>query len=197
MDTKFSALKVLVEKTPTRDILKGWSIKIKNAQFVENIDVTADPISRVATINENEMISCTFYTADPHALDHVIYNGVALKLLLGQYDTVSEFDRWLSNYDKTAFTNVLQRITTQIISEVKALAQAAQDIHNNEDISDEALRPIIVRIEDYIKIIDILSDRYKGYYAGIIRYDYYEMIKAKLVYAKKYSKENWPILFRW
>ena len=197
MDTKFSALKVLVENDSIRDILKRRSIKIRKAQFIEDIYESTEPISPVVPIDETKMVSWTFYTADPHALDHVIYNGVALKLLLGQYDTVSEFDRWLSNYDKTAFTNVLQRITTQIISEVKALAQAAQDIHNNEDISDEALRPIIVRIEDYIKIIDILSDRYKGYYAGIIRYDYYEMIKAKLVYAKKYSKENWPILFRW
>jgi len=121
---------------------------------------------------------------------------VTLELLLGQYDTVSEFDHWLSNYDKTAFTNVLQRVTTQIISEVKALAQAARDIHNNEDISDEALRPIIVRMEDYIKIIDIFSDRYKSYYAGNLRHDYYEMVKTKIVYAKKYSKENWPTLFR-
>lgn len=196
MAMKNSALKVIAESTSPIDILKHRSIKIKMAQFIEDIDVTTDLISTFTTINESKITSYTFYTADPLALDRVIYDGVTLKLLLGKYDTVSEFDRWLSNYDETAFTNVLQRVTTQIISEVKALAQAARDIHNNEDISDEALRPIIVRMEDYIKIIDILSDRYKIYYAGNIWHDYAEMLRVKIAYAKKYSKENWPILFR-
>lgn len=196
MAMKNSALKVIAESTSSIDILKHRSIKIKMAQFIEDIDVTTDLISTFNTINESKITSYTFYTADPLALDRVIYGGVTLELLLGQYDTVSEFDHWLSNYDKMTFANVLQRVTMQIISEVKALAQAAQDIHNNEDISDDALRPIIVRMEDYIKIIDILSDRYKIYYAGNIWHDYAEMIRVKIAYAKKYSKENWPILFR-
>ena len=197
MAMKNSALKVIVESTSSTDILKRRSIRIKMAQFIEDIDVTTDLISTFTTINESKITSYTFYTADPLALDRVIHDGVTLELLLGQYDTVSEFERWVSSYDKTAFTNVLQRVTTQIISEVKALAQAAQDIHNNEDISDDALRPIIVRMEDYIKIIDILSDRYKSYYASNLGHDYFAMIKVKNVYAKKYSKENWPILFKW
>ena len=196
MAMKNSALKVIFESTSSTDILKRRSIRIKMAQFIEDIDVTTDLISTFTMINESKIISCTFYTADLLALDRIIHNGVTLELLLGQYDTVSEFDRWLSNYDKTAFTNVLQRVTTQIISEIKALAQAAQDIHNNEDISDEALCPIIVRMEDYIKVIDILADKYKSYYAGNIWRDYAEMIRVKIAYAKKYSKENWPILFR-
>lgn len=196
MAMKNSALRVLVEKTSARDILKRRSIKIRKAQFIENIDNDTDPISEVVTIDGNKLISLTFYTEDLHALNQALYNGVALELILCQYDDAHEFERWLDNYDEGMFTIFLQRVTMQIISEVKALAQAAQDIHNNEDISDEALRPIIVRMEDYIKIIDILSDRYKIYYVGNIWHDYAEMIRVKIAYAKKYSKENWPILFR-
>lgn len=196
MTMKNSALRVLVEKTSAGDILKRRSIKIRKAHFIENIDNDAGPIFDVNTIDGNTLICLTFYTVDLHALNQALYNGIALELILCQYDDAHEFERWLDNYDEGMFAIFLQRVTIQIISEVKALAQAAQDIHNNEDISDEALRPIIVRMEDYIKIIDILSDRYKLYYAGIIRYDYYEMVKTKIECAKKYSKENWPILFR-
>lgn len=196
MAMKISALKVLVENTSTRDILKRRSIKIRKAQFIENIDNDTDPISEVITIDGNKLTSYTFYTEDLHALNQALYNGVALELILCQYDDAPEFERWMDNYDEGMFTIFLQRVTMQIISEVKALAQAAQDIHNNEDISDEALRPIIVRMEDYIKIIDILSDRYKIYYVGNIWHDYAEMIRVKIAYAKKYSKDNWPILFR-
>ena len=197
MATKNSALKVLVENTSTRDILKRRAIKIRTAQFIENIDNNAGPISEVITIDENNLISCTLYMADPHALEHFIYNGVALELLLGQYDTVSEFDRWLINYNEPAFTNALQRITTQIIAEVEALAQIGQDLHDDEDISDDALRYIIFKMERYDQIITILSERYGESYYMNIKADYFEMLLAKNVLVKRYSKENWPILFRW
>ena len=196
MTMKNSALKVLVEKTSTRDILKRRSIKIRKAQFIENIDNDTDHISEVVTIDENKLISYTLYTEDLHALNQALYDGVALELILCQYDDAPEFERWLSNYDEDMFTIFLQRITTQIISEVEALAQVGQDIHDNEDISDEALRPIILWMERYDQIITILSERYGAYYENI-KYDYREMLLAKHVLVKSYSKENWPILFRW
>lgn len=196
MTMKNSALKVLVEKTSTRDILKRRSIKIRKAQFIENIDNDTDHISEVVTIDENKLISYTLYTEDLHALNQALYDGVALELILCQYDDAPEFERWLSNYDEDMFTIFLQRITTQIISEVKALAQVGQDIHDNEDISDEALRPIILWMERYDQIITILSEKYGTYYENI-KYDYREMLLAKHVLVKSYSKENWPILFRW
>lgn len=136
------------------------------------------------------------YTEDLHALNQALYDGVALELILCQYDDAPEFERWLSNYDEDMFTIFLQRITTQIISEVEALAQAGQDIHDNEDISDEALRPIILWMERYDQIITILSEKYGAYYENI-KYDYRKMLLAKNVLVKSYSKENWPILFRW
>ena len=196
MAAKNSALKVLVENTSTRDILKRRSIKIRKAQFIENIDNDTDPISEVVTIDENKLVSYTLYTEDLHALNQALYDGVALELILCQYDDAPEFERWLSNYDEDMFTIFLQRITTQIISEVEALAQVGQDIHDNEDISDEALRPIILWMERYDQIITILSERYGAYYENI-KYDYREMLLAKHVLVKSYSKENWPILFRW
>ena len=196
MAMKNSALKVLVEKTSTRDILKRRSIKIRKAQFIENIDNDTDPISEVVTIDENKLVSYTLYTEDLHALNQALYDGVALELILCQYDDAPEFERWLSNYDEDMFTIFLQRITTQIISEVGALAQVGQDIHDNEDISDEALRPIILWMERYDQIITILSERYGAYYENI-KYDYREMLLAKHVLVKSYSKENWPILFKW
>ena len=196
MAMKNSALKVLVEKTSTRDILKRRSIKIRKAQFIENIDNDTDPISEVVTIDDNKLISYTLYTEDLHALNQALYDGVALELILCQYDDAAEFERWLSNYDEDMFTIFLQRITTQIISEVKALAQVGQDIHDNEDISDEALRPIILWMERYDQIITILSERYKTYYENI-KSDYFKMLRVKQTLVKSYSKENWPILFRW
>ena len=196
MTMKNSALRVLVEKTSTRDILKRRSIKIRKAQFIENIDNDTDPISEVVTIDENKLVSYTLYTEDLHALNQALYDGVALELILCQYDDAPEFERWLSNYDENMFTIFLQRITTQIISEVEALAQVGQDIHDNEDISDEALRPIILWMERYDQIITILSEKYGAYYENI-KYDYRKMLLAKNVLVKSYSKENWPILFRW
>lgn len=196
MAMKNSALKVLVEKTSTRDILKRRSIKIRKAQFIENIDNDTDPISEVVTIDENKLVSYTLYTEDLHALNQALYDGVALELILCQYDDAAEFERWLSNYDEDMFTIFLQRITTQIISEVGALAQVGQDIHDNEDISDEALRPIILWMERYNQIITILSERYKTYYENI-KSDYFKMLRVKQTLVKSYSKENWPILFRW
>ena len=196
MTMKNSALRVLVEKTSTRDILKRRSIKIRKAQFIENIDNDTDPISEVVTIDENKLVSYTLYTEDLHALNQALYDGVALELILCQYDDAPEFERWLSNYDEGMFTIFLQRITTQIISEVEALAQVGQDIHDNEDISDEALRPIILWMERYDQIITILSEKYGAYYENI-KYDYRKMLLAKNVLVKSYSKENWPILFRW
>lgn len=196
MAMKNSALKVLVENNSTRDILKRRSIKIRKAQFIENIDNDVGPISEVVTIEETKMVSCTFYTADPHALDHVIYNGVGLELILCQYDDALEFERWVSEYDKKAFTNFLQRVTTQIIAEIEAMTQIGQDLHDDEDISDDALRYIILKMERYNEIITILSDRYKTYYANI-KPDYFKMLLVKNVLVKSYSKENWPILFRW
>ena len=196
MAAKNSALKVLVENTSTRDILKRRAIKIRKAQFIENIDNDTDPISEVVTIDENKLVSYTLYTEDLHALNQALYDGVALELILCQYDDAPEFERWLSNYDEDMFTIFLQRITTQIISEVGALAQVGQDIHDNEDISDEALRPIILWMERYDQIITILSERYGAYYENI-KYDYREMLLAKHVLVKSYSKENWPILFKW
>lgn len=196
MTMKNSALRILVEKTSTRDILKRRSIKIRKAQFIENIDNDTDPISEVVTIDENKLVSYTLYTEDLHALNQALYDGVALELILCQYDDAPEFERWLSNYDEGMFTIFLQRITMQLISEVEALAQVGQDIHDNEDISDEALRPIILWMERYDQIITILSERYGVYYENI-KYDYRKMLLAKNVLVKSYSKENWPILFRW
>lgn len=196
MTMKNSALKVLVDGTSTRDILKRRSIKIRKAQFIENIDNDVSPISEVVTIEETKMVSCIFYTADPHALDHVIYNGVGLELILCQYDDALEFERWVSEYDKKAFTNFLQRVTTQIIAEIEAMTQIGQDLHDDEDISDDALRYIILKMERYNEIITILSDRYKTYYANI-KPDYFKMLLVKNVLVKSYSKDNWPILFRW
>lgn len=196
MAMKNSALKVSVVGASTNDILKRRSIEIHKAQFIENIDDSTEPISSVIPIYETQMLSCTFYTADPYALDLGLYNGAALELILCQYKDAPEFERWLSEYDKTAFTNFLQRVTTQIIAEVEAMAQIGQDLHNDEDISDDALRYIIFKMERYDKIMGILSDRYKTYYANI-KPDYFKMLLTKNTLVKNYSKENWPILFRW
>lgn len=196
MDTKNSALKVLVENTSTRDILKRRSIKIRKAQFIEDIDESTEPISSVVTIEETKLISYTLYTEDLYALNQALYDGVALELILCQYDDAPEFERWLSNYDDGMFTIFLQRITTQIIAEVEAMTQIGQEIHANEDISDEALRPIILWMERYDQIITILSERYKTYYANI-KHAYFKMLRVKQTLVKSYSKENWSILFRW
>ena len=195
MTTKNSALKVLVENTSTRDILKRRAIKIHKAQFIENIDNDTDPIFEVVTIDENKLIGYTLYTEDLHALNQLLYDGVALELILCQYDDAPEFERWLSNYDEDMFTIFLKRITTQIIAEVEAIAQIGQEIHDNEDISDDALRPIILWMERYDQIITILLEKYKTYYANI-RPDYVQLFVTKYTLVKRYSKENWPILFR-
>ena len=197
MTMKNSALKVLVENTSTRDILKRRSIKIRKAQFIENIDNDTSPISGVITIEETEMVSYTFYTADPHALELALYTGVGLELILCQYEDALEFERWLSEYDEKAFTNFLQRVTTQIIAEIEAMAQIGQDLHDDEDISDDALRYIIFKMERYNEIITILSERYGESYYKNIKPDYFEMLLVKDTLVKRYSKENWPILFRW
>ena len=195
MTTKNSALRVLVEKTSTRDILKHRSIKIHKAQFIRNISNDTDPIFKTINIDGNTWISYTLYTEDLHALDHLLYDGVALELILCQYDDASGFERWLSNCDEYMFTVFLKRITTQIISEVEAMAQIGQEIHDNEDISDDALRPIILWMERYDQIITILLEKYKTYYMNI-RPDYVQMLLAKDTIVKRYSKENWPTLFR-
>lgn len=197
MTMKNSALKVLVENTSTRDILKRRSIKIRKAQFIENIDNDTSPISGVITIEETEMVSYTFYTADPHALELALYTGVGLELILCQYEDAPEFERWVSEYDEKAFTNFLQRVTTQIIAEIEAMAQIGQDLHDDEDISDDALRYIIFKMERYNEIITILSERYGESYYKNIKPDYFEMLLVKDTLVKRYSKENWPILFRW
>lgn len=196
MTTKNSALRVLVENTSTRDILKRRAIKIRKAQFIENIDNDSGPISEVIAIDENNLTSYTLYTEDLHALNQGLYDGVALELILCQYDDAHEFERWLRNYDEGMFTIFLQRVTTQIIAEVEAMVQIGREIHNNEDISDEALRPIILWMERYDQIITILLERYKTYYANI-KPDYFKMLRVKQTLVKSYSKENWPILFRW
>ena len=195
MTTKNSALRILVEKTSTRDILKRRSIKIHKAQFIKNIYNDKDPIFKVINIDGNNWISYTLYTEDLHALDHLLYDGVALELILCQYDDASGFERWLSEYNEMAFTNFLQRVTTQIIAEIVAMTQIGLDIHDDEDISDDALRYIILKMERYDQIITILSERYKTYYANI-KPDYFEMLLTKDTVVKKFSKENWPILFR-
>ena len=195
MTTKNSALKVLVENTSTRDILKRRAIKIHKAQFIENIDNDTDPIFEVVTIDENKLIGYTLYTEDLHALNQLLYDGVALELILCQYDDAPEFERWLSNYDEDMFTIFLKRITTQIIAEVEAIAQIGQEIHDNEDISDAALRPIILWMERYDQIITILLEKYKAYYMNI-RPDYVQLLLTKDTVVKRYSKENWPTLFR-
>lgn len=197
MAAKNSALKVLVENTSTRDILKRRAIKIRKAQFIENIDTDTDPISEVVTIDENKLISYTLYTGDMRALTQALYDGVALELILCQYDDAPEFERWLSNYDEGMFTISLQRITTQIIAEVEAMVQIGQEIHDNEDISDEALRPIILWMKRYDQIITILLERYGEPYYKYITSDYAKMLLVKNTLVKSYSKENWPILFRW
>lgn len=197
MATKNSALKVLVENTSTRDILKRRSINIHNVQFIENIDESTEPISSVVTIEETKIVSWTFYTADPHALELALYTGVGLELILCQYEDAPEFERWLSEYDEKAFTNFLQRVTTQIISEVEAMVQIGQDLHDDEDISDDALRYIIFKMERYDQIITILSERYGESYYKNIKPDYFKMLLVKNTLVKSYSKENWPILFRW
>lgn len=199
MTTKNSALKILVEKTSNCDILKRRAIKIRKAQFIENIESDTDPISEVITIDENNLISytLTLYSEDLHALNQALYDGVALELILGQYDDAPEFERWLSNYDEDMFTVFLQHITMQIIAEVEAITQIGQEIHDNEDISDDALRPIILWAERYNQIITILSEKYGETYYKNIKYDYHKMLLAKSVLIKRYSKENWPILFKW
>ena len=197
MAMKNSALKVLVENTSTRDILKRRAIKIRKAQFIENIDESTEPISSVVAMEETTMVSWTFYTADPHALELALYTGVGLELILCQYEDAPEFERWLSEYDEKAFTNFLQRVTTQIIAEVEAMTQIGREIHDNEDISDEALRPIILWMKRYNQIITILSERHGESYYKNIKPDYFEMLLAKNTLVKSYSKENWPILFRW
>lgn len=197
MTTKNSALKVLVENTSTRDILKRRAIKIRKAQFIENIDESTEPISEVITIDENNLISYTLYIEDLRALEQGLYDGVALELILCQYDDAAEFERWLSNYDESMFTIFLRRITTQIISEVEAITQIGQEIHDNEDISDEALRPIILWMKRYDQIITILSERYGESYYKNIKPDYVKMLLVKNTLVKSYSKENWPILFKW
>lgn len=199
MTMKNSALRVLVEKTSTGDILKRRSIKIRKAQFIENIDNDTDPISEVIAVDENKSTSytLTLYTGDMRALTQALYDGVALELILCQYDDAAEFERWLSNYDEGMFTISLQRITTQIISEVEAMVQIGREIHDNEDISDEALRPIILWMKRYDQIITILSERYGEPYYKYIKSDYIKMLRVKQTLVKSYSKENWPILFRW
>lgn len=197
MNTKNSALKVLVENTSTRDILKRRAIKIRKAQFIENIDESAEPISSVVATEETTMVSWTFYTADPHALELALYTGVGLELILCQYEDAPEFERWVSEYDEKAFTNFLQRVTTQIIAEIEAMTQIGQDLHDDEDISDDALRYIIFKMERYNQIITILSERYGESYYKNIKPDYFEMLLTKNTLVKRYSKENWPILFRW
>ena len=197
MNTKNSALKVLVENTSTRDILKRRAIKIRKAQFIENIDESAEPISSVVVTEETTMVSWTFYTADPHALELALYTGVGLELILCQYEDAPEFERWVSEYDEKAFTNFLQRVTTQIIAEIEAMTQIGQDLHDDEDISDDALRYIIFKMERYNQIITILSERYGESYYKNIKPDYFEMLLTKNTLVKRYSKENWPILFRW
>ena len=197
MATKNSALKVLVENTSTRDILKRRAIKIRKAQFIENIDESAEPISSVVATEETTMVSWTFYTADPHALELALYTGVGLELILCQYEDAPEFERWVSEYDEKAFTNFLQRVTTQIIAEIEAMTQIGQDLHDDEDISDDALRYIIFKMERYNQIITILSERYGESYYKNIKPDYFEMLLTKNTLVKRYSKENWPILFRW
>lgn len=197
MNTKNSALKVLVENTSTRDILKRRAIKIRKAQFIENIDESAEPISSVVATEETTMVSWTFYTADPHALELALYTGVGLELILCQYEDAPEFERWVSEYDEKAFTNFLQRVTTQIIAEIEAMTQIGQDLHDDEDISDDALWYIIFKMERYNQIITILSERYGESYYKNIKPDYFEMLLTKNTLVKRYSKENWPILFRW
>lgn len=199
MTMKNSALKVLVENTSTRDILKRRAIKIRKAQFIENIDNDTDPIFDVNTIDGNTLTSytLTLYTGDMRALTQVLYDGVALELILCQYDDAAEFERWLSNYDEGMFTISLQRITTQIISEIEAMVQIGREIHDNEDISDEALRPIILWMKRYNQIITILSERYGEPYYKYIKSDYVKMLRIKQTLVKSYSKENWPTLFRW
>lgn len=197
MAAKNSALKVLVENTSTRDILKRRAIKIRKAQFIENIYESTEPISSVVTIDETKMVNWTFYTADPHALELALYTGVGLELILCQYEDALEFERWLSEYDEKAFTNFLQRVTTQIIAEIEAMTQIGQDLHDDEDISDDALRYIIFKMERYDQIITILSERYGESYYKNIKSDYVKMLLVKHTLVKSYSKENWPILFRW
>ena len=199
MAMKNSALKVLVENTSTRDILKRRAIKIRKAQFIENIDETTDPISSVVTVEveETKMVSCTFYTADPHALEQTLYTGVGLELILCQYEDAPEFECWVNEYDEKAFTNFLQHVTTQIIAEIEAMTQIGQDLHDDEDISDDALRYIIFKMERYDQIITILSERYGESYYKNIKSDYVKMLLVKNTLVKSYSKENWPILFRW
>lgn len=197
MAMKNSALKVLVENNSTRDILKRRAIKIRKAQFIENIDNDTEPISSVITMEETNMVSWTFYTADPHALELSLYTGVGLELILCQYEDAPEFERWVSEYDEKAFTNFLQRVTTQIIAEIEAMTQIGQDLHDDEDISDDALRYIIFKMERYDQIITILSERYGESYYKNIKPDYFEMLLAKNILVKRYSKKNWPILFRW
>ena len=195
MTTKNSALRVLVEKTSTRDTLKHRSIKIHKAQFIRNISNDTDPIFKVINIDGNKWIEYTLYTEDLNALNQLLYDGVALELILCQYDDASGFERWLSKYNENAFTNFLQHVTTQIIAEVKAMAQIGQEIHDNEDISDAALRPIILWMERYNQIITILLEKYKAYYMNI-RPDYVQLLLTKDTVVKRYSKENWPTLFR-
>lgn len=195
MTTKNSALRVLVEKPHTRDILKRRSIKIHKAQFIWNIYNDTDPIFKTINIEGNKWIEYTLYTEDMHALNQLLYDDVALELILCQYDDAPAFERWLRNYDAGMFTIFLKRITTQIIAEIEAMAQIGQEIHDNEDISDEALRPIILWMERYDQIITILSERYKTYYADI-KDDHFQMLLTKNTLVKRYSKENWPILFR-
>ena len=197
MTTKNSALKVLVENTSTRDILKRRAIKIRKAQFIENIDESTEPISSAVMIEETKMASYTFYTADPHALDQALYTGVGLELILCQYEDAPEFERWVSEYDEKAFTSFLQRVTMQIIAEIEAMTQIGQDLHDDEDISDDALRYIIFKMERYDQIITILSERYGESYYKNIKPDYFKMLLVKNTLVKSYFKENWPILFRW
>lgn len=195
MAMKNSALRVLVENTSTGDILKRRSIKIRKAHFIENIDNDAGPIFDVNTIDGKTLICLTLYTEDLHALNQALYDGVGLELILCQYDDAPEFEHWLSEYNEKAFTNFLQRVTTQIIAEIEAMAQIGQDIHDDEDISDDALRYIIFKMERYDQIITILSERYKTYYVDI-RPDYAKMRLVKDTLVKRYSEESWPTLFR-
>lgn len=199
MTMKNSALRVLVENTSTRDILKRRAIKIRKAQFIENIDNDAGPIFGVNTIDGDKVTSytLTLYSGDMRALTQTLYDGVALELILCQYDDAAEFERWLRNYDEGMFTIALQRITMQIISEVETMVQIGREIHDNEDISDEALRPIILWMKRYDQIITILSERYGEPYYKNISSDYFRMLQVKQTLVKSYSKENWHILFRW
>lgn len=195
MTMKNSALRVWLENTSTKNNLKPQSIKIHKAQFIENIYESTEPISEVITIDVSKMVRHTFYTADLRALDRVLYDGVGLELILCQYDDVPEFERWLSEYDEKAFTRFLRSITMKIIAGVEALARIGHDIHVDEDISDDALRYIIFKMERYNQIITILSERYESYYKNI-EYDYHRMLLVKNTLVKSYSRENWPILFR-